>query len=53
MEGAQSKGDERILLIGATNRPQELDDVMLIIIFYQMCFLLCFNNNNRQCAEDS
>ncbi|CAF0714983.1 unnamed protein product [Brachionus calyciflorus] len=26
MDGARTTGDERILLIGATNRPQELDD---------------------------
>lgn len=27
MEGANTKTEERILMIGATNRPQELDDV--------------------------
>lgn len=27
LEGARSTSEERILIIGATNRPQELDEV--------------------------
>ncbi len=44
LDGAGTNADDRVLIVGATNRPQEIEDVSFKLISYN-CELLFFKHS--------